>query len=288
MAMQGNKGRNFFRMVLALALLPGALAGLGMAADQPVILKIGGTGAAHGGMKALAKVYHQKNPQVDMIFPPTLGSTGGIKAVLSGAIDLALSTRPLWPEEIQQGAVEHVYARTPFVFATPYQAGAASARFTLNDIAAIYSGKITTWPDGTPLRLVVRPEIDYDAVLLKRMSPEIAEAAKQAEARPGMRIAVNDTDNANMLMDLQNTLGSISLAQIVADKLPLYPLSLGGVAPSLKNLQNGSYPYSKSFSLVTGPSPKTEARLFMQFVFSPEGQEILKQTGHLPVMHANE
>jgi phosphate transport system substrate-binding protein len=135
---------------------------------------------------------------------------------------------------------------------------------------------------------VVRPEIDYDAVLLKSMSPEIAEAAKQAEARPGMRIAVNDTDNANMLMDLQNSIGSISLAQIVADKLPLYPLSLGGVAPSLKNLQNGSYPYSKSFSLVTGPSPKTEARLFMQFVFSPEGQEILKQTGHLPVMHANE
>jgi phosphate transport system substrate-binding protein len=288
MVMQGNKGSSLFRIFLALAFLPAALAGLGMAADRPVILKIGGTGCAHGGVKALAKVYHQKNPQVDMIFPPTLGSTGGIKAVLSGAIDMALSARPLRPGEIQQGAVEHVYARTPFVFATPYQEGAASARFTLNDIAAIYSGKLSAWPDGTPLRLVVRPDIDYDAVVLKRMSPKIAEAVTQAESRPGMRIAVNDTDNAEILTDLQNTLGTISLAQIVADKLPLYPLFLGGVAPSLKNLQNGSYPYSKSFSLVTGPSPKTEARLFMQFVFSPEGQEILKQTGHLPVIHANE
>ncbi|MHB9074758.1 MAG: PstS family phosphate ABC transporter substrate-binding protein [Desulfobaccales bacterium] len=288
MAMQGNKGRSLLRMFLALALLPAALAGLGMAADRPVILKIGGTGGAYGGMKALAQAYQQQNPQVKMVFPPTLGSAGGIKAVLSGAIDVALSTRPLAPGEIQRGAVEHVYARTPFLFATPYQQGAAASRLTLNDIAAIYSGKISTWPDGTPLRLVVRPEVDYDAVLLKRMSPEIAKAVNQAESRPGMRIAVTDTDNANRLMELQNSLGSISLAQIVADKLPLYTLSLGGVVPSLENLQNGSYPYSKSFSLVTGPSPKDEVRLFMQFVFSPQGQEILKQTGHLPVIHAHE
>jgi phosphate transport system substrate-binding protein len=287
MVKQRNKRRSFVRIFLVLALLLAALAGMGKAAE-PVILKIGGTGGAYGGMKALAQAYQQQNPQVNVVFPPTLGSSGGIKAVLSGAIDVALSTRPLSPEEIQRGAVAHVYARTPFVFATPYQQGAASARFTLNDIAAIYSGKISAWPNGATLHLVVRPEIDYDAVLLKGMSPEIAKAVNQAESRPGMRITVTDTDNANILMDLQDSLGTIGLAQIVAEKLPLYPLSLGGVGPSLENLQNGSYPYSKSFSLVTGPSPKVEVRLFMQFVFSPEGQDILKQTGHLPVMHANE
>lgn len=288
MVMQGNKGRFLFRIFLVLALLPGSLFGQGMAADRPVLLKIGGTGGAYGGMKALAQAYQHHNPQVNMVFSPTLGSSGGIKAVLSGAIDVAMSARPLAPGEIQRGALEHVYARTPFVFATPYQQGAASARFTLTDIAAIYCGKISAWPDGTPLRLVVRPEVDYDFVLLKRMSPEIAKAVSQAGSRPGMRIAVTDTDNANILMDLQNSLGSIGLAQIVADKLPLYPLSLGSVAPSLENLQNGSYPYSKSFSLVTGPSPKVEVRMFIQFVFSPQGQEILKQTGHLAVVHAHE
>lgn len=288
MAMQGNKGRSLFRMFLVLALLPVALAGPGMAAERPVILKIGGTGGAYGGMKALAQAYQHLNPQVNIVFPSTLGSSGGIKAALSGAIDVALSTRPLTPEEIQQGAREHVYARTPLVFVTPYQQRAASAHFTLADIATIYSGKIASWPDGTPLHLVVRPGIDYDAVLLKRMSPEIAKAVNEAESRPGMRIAVTDTDNADLLKDLQDSLGSISLAQIVAEKLPLYPLSLGGVVPSLENLQNGSYPYSKTFSLVTGPSLKDEARLFMQFVFSPQGREILKQTGHLAVIHANE
>jgi phosphate transport system substrate-binding protein len=288
MLMQGNKRLRLFRFVLALVIVQGAFGGMVEAAEQPVTLRIAGTGGAYGGMKALAQAYHQQNPQVNMVFPPTLGSSGGIKAVLSGAIDVGMSTRPLAPEEIRQGVVEHEYARTPFVFATPYQQGAASARFTLNDIAAIFSGKISAWPDGTPLHLVVRPEIDYDSVILKRMSPEIAKAASQADSRPGMRIAVTDTDNSDILVNLQDSLGSISLAQIVSDKLPLYPLSLEGVAPSLENLQNGSYPYSKSFFLVTGPSPKVEVRLFMQFVFSPQGQEILKQTGHLPVIHANE
>jgi phosphate transport system substrate-binding protein len=190
--------------------------------------------------------------------------------------------------ETQGGAVEQVYARTPFVFATPDKQKAASAHFTLDDLAAIYAGKVSTWPDGSPLRLVVRSESDYDSVLLKRMSPEMAKAVSQAEARQGMRLAVTDTDNANMLADLQGGLGSISLAQIVADQLPFYPLSLGGVAPSLETLQNGTYPYSKSFSLVTGPHPKAEARKFAQFVFSPQGREILKQTGHLPEIHAHE
>jgi len=252
------------------------------AAEQPVILKIAGTGGAYGGIKAVAQAFQQHNPQVQVIFPSTLGTTGGIKAVLAGGIDLAMSTRPLTPEEMQQGAVAYHYARTPLVFATPDQQEAAAARFTLADMAAIYAGKITTWPDGKPLRLVVRPAIDYDGVLLKRMSPDMAKAVSQAETRRGMRIAVTDTDNANLLPDLKGGLGSIGLAQIVADKLPLYPLTLGGVAPSLDNLKNGAYPYSKSFSLVTGPNPRAEILKFLQFVDSPQAQEILRQTGHLP------
>lgn len=269
-------------MIFFLALLLAALAAKTGAADQPVTLKIAGSGGNYGGVKALAQAFQKQEPQIHIVFPPTLGSTGGIKAVLAGAIDLAMSTRPPTPEEIQRGAVAHPYGRTPFLFATPDKQEAAAARFTLNDIAMIYAGKITTWPDGKPLRLVVRPEIDYDAVLLKQMSPEIAKVVREAESRPGMRIAVTDTDNANLLVELQGGLGTMGLAQILGDKLPLYPLSLGGAAPTPENLKNGTYPYSKSFSLVTGLHPKAEVKKFLEFVFSPQGQEILRQTGHLP------
>lgn len=282
MLLQENKRPFFFGLILLLALMQGAFGGAGEAAEQPVILKIAGTGGAYGGVKALAQAFQQQDPHIRLIFPPTLGSTGGIKAVLAGAIDLALSSRPLTAEEIQRGAVAHLYARTPLVFATADKQQAAATRFTLNDITRIYGGEITTWPDGKPLRLVVRPEIDYDAVLLKQMSPEMAKAVKEAEARPGMRIAVTDNDNAKLLTGLRGGVGSIGLGQLVADKLPLYPLSLEGVAPSLENLKNGSYPYSKSFSLVTGPHPKPAVRKFLRFVSTPQGQEILRQTGHLP------
>ena len=283
-----HRWRLFLWMILVVAFLPAAWASQGKAADRPVILKIGGTGGAIGAMKALARDFARQNPRVKIVFPPTLGSTGGIKAVLAGAIDVALSTRPLTPEEIQRGAVAHLYARTPVVFATPYQQGAKAAHFTLDSIAALYEGKITTWPDGSSLYLIIRPESDYDFVLLQRMSPAMAKALSQAQTRRGMRMAVSDTDNVNLLTDLQGSLGSISLAQIVAEKLPLYPLSLGGVAPSLENLQTGTYPYNKSFFMVTGPSPKAEVHAFIQFVSSPQGREILKQTGHLAEIHGNE
>ena len=288
MAGQEKKRRPFFWVVLALVLLQAPFGGRGGLADQQVILRIGGTGGAYGGMKVLAQAFQRQDPQIQVVFPSTLGSTGGIKAVLAGAIDIALSTRPLTPKETQGGAVAHLYARTPFVFATPDKQEAAAAHFTLNDIAAIYAGTNSTWPDGSPLRLVVRPESDYDSDLLKNMSPAMAKAVSQAQARRGMRIAVTDTDNANILVDLKGGLGSIGLAQMVADKLPLYPLSLTGVTPSLETLKNGTYSYSKSFSLVTGSSPKPEARKFVQFVFSPQGREILKQTGHLPEIRSHD
>lgn len=274
--------------MVAWVLLLVVFGGPGMAAAQPVTMKIAGTGGAYGAVKALAQAFEQQNPNIRIIFPPTLGSTGGIKAVLAGAIDLAISGRALSPAEIQGGAVAHVYGRTPLVFATPDQHEAATAHFTLHDFALIYEGKITTWPDGTPLRLVARPRVEYDNILLKAMSPEMAQAVSQIENRQGMRVAVNDNDNANMLVDLQGGLGAISLAQIMAEKLPLYPLSIGGVAPTLENLANSTYPYGKSFFLVTGPRTTAQVQKFLQFVFSPEGRKILVQTGHLPEPHAHE
>ena len=35
------------------------------------------------------------HPEISVVIPLSLGSTGGIKAVIAGAIDIRLSSRPL-------------------------------------------------------------------------------------------------------------------------------------------------------------------------------------------------
>ncbi len=62
-------------------------------------LKIGGTGAALGTMRILADQFVRKRPDISVVIPDSLGSGGGIKAVLAGALDIALSSRQLKPKE---------------------------------------------------------------------------------------------------------------------------------------------------------------------------------------------
>jgi phosphate transport system substrate-binding protein len=263
-----------FALLIAFVLFS---AGSLRAADK--VITIGGTGCALGGMKEVARAFRAKHPEVVFHFPPSLGSSGSIRALLAGAVDLALSSRPVSEEERRQGAVSAEYARTPFIFVTSHKGRLPD--LTMEKLAAIYAGKTKTWPDGAPLRLILRPAGDMDTAYLKDMSPAMDKAVKAALSRPGMVTAVTDQDAADMVGRIRGGFGALTLAQLVAERRPLKPLSVNGVAPGLRALADGSYPYYKTLSLVTGPNTGEETRAFIKFVNSPEGRSILTKTGHL-------
>jgi phosphate transport system substrate-binding protein len=52
------------------------------------------------------------------------------------------------------------------------------------------------------------------------------------------------------------------------------------VEPTPKNIANGSYPYFRTFFMVTGPNPSAFVQKFIDFVFSKDGRNMLSQTGH--------
>ncbi|MFA5916455.1 MAG: substrate-binding domain-containing protein, partial [Burkholderiales bacterium] len=78
-----------------------AMAAVGAYADS---IKIGGTGTGLGTMKLMAREFNKSRPDAQLIVTPSLGSTGAIRAVLAGAVDIGISARPLTPEENRQGA----------------------------------------------------------------------------------------------------------------------------------------------------------------------------------------
>lgn len=253
-----------------------AMAAMGAQADT---LKIGGTGTGLGTMKLMAREFSKSRPDAQLIVMPSLGSTGGIRAVLAGAVDIGISARPLKAEESRQGASAQAYARTPFVIATGAKNG--NAAFSLQQLAQVYAGEVDRWPDGNPIRLVVRPDSDADTMALRTFSTEMDRAVSAAMARKGLRMATTDQDNADALEHLPGSLGMTTLTQIIAENRALRPLSLDGVEPTLQSLAAGRYRYFKTLYLVAGPNPSPLTKDFIAFVRSPAGRTILAGSGNL-------
>lgn len=238
---------------------------------------IGGTGAALGTMQLLANEFSARNPDTPVTTVPSLGSRGSVKAVLDGKIGLAVTSRALDANERRLGAVEIEYARTPFVFAV--SAASKVTAITVRELADIYSGKMTTWADGSPVRVVLRPASDIDTELVKNLSHEIRRGVLAAEARPGVRVSVNDQDAANDLERIAGAIGPSTLALIVSENRALRALKFDGREPTPMNAASGAYPYYKSLFLVTGARRPAAVERFIAFVQSPAGRKILLGNG---------
>jgi phosphate transport system substrate-binding protein len=241
-------------------------------------IKIGGTGGALGTIGVLAEAFKKSHPEAKVIVVPGLGSGGARKALLGGAIDIAVTSKAGKDTEKLDGAVAALLGRTPFVFTTSKKNPADA--LTTQELVDIWNGKATAWPDGSRLRLILRPENDSDTDALKRISPALDKAVKSALSREGMKIAITDAESADAVEAIRGALGTSTLALLISEKRPLKALSLNGVTPSPKTIANGSYPLFKSIYVVTAAKPSELTAEFMRFLRSPSGREIVAQLGH--------
>lgn len=241
-------------------------------------LKIGGTGTALGGMRLLGDEFTRRNPDLHLKILPSLGSAGGIQALIAGAIDIAVSSRPLTENERDRGATEIEYARTPLVFAVSVNSTVTA--LSTGELADIYLGKSVTWPDGGAIRLVLRPKFDSDTDILTSISPAMRRGLAVAHARPGVRFAATDQDAADDLERIPGAVGSISLAVIAAEKRPLRALQLDGTTPTPMNAASGAYPFAKGQYLVTLAKRSTAVDRFVAFVQSAPARQILTSHGY--------
>lgn len=267
------------RILLALILLTGFAGSAGLAAAATIT--VGGTGTAGSMVSLLAAAYiaQHSDDEIRLINPP-MGSGASIQAVAAGAIDIAVTGRVLSDKERSLGLKDRELGRTPFVFVTSDQR--QQPGFSLEQIAGIYAGKIKQWPDGSPLRLVLRGARESDTLALREMSPQIRQAVDDALTRTGALVADNDLDNVELLEKTPGSLGTCSLGLILALQSKLRPLPINGVVPSPQAIKEGRYPYVKSLYVLVRPNPTPETQRFVNFMFSAQGADVLSKVGYLP------
>lgn len=257
-------------LVVAVAMVPGA--------TPAAELRAGGTGAAMEMLRHLGSAFSTETGiAVDVI--PNLGSGGGIRAVADGAIDIAVSSRPLTPAETATGLVGTAFARTPFGLATshPRPDGLRS-----DAVADVFRDRRATWRDGTPVRVILRPKSDTDTPLMGDLFPGVADALDIARRRSEVPVAATDQDNATMAEQLPGSLVGMTLTQAKMERRNLRFVAINGVAPTLENFEAGTYPYGKTFYVVLRADKSSAAHRFVTFLSSPRVLSSLSETGNLP------
>ncbi len=264
--------RSLIAAVLSFLLLAGPTAVLAGEA-----IRINGSGSGLEMMKPLMAAYGKSFRGVSFKMEKPLGSSGAIKALLAGAIDIAVTSRPLKPEEISQGAKSRSFGKTPFAIVTARTV--PLKMISTRALEDIYAGRTTKWSNGETVRIILRPLKDTDTQILRSLSPGMDAAVSSAHQREGMIIAVSDPEANETVARTRGGIGASGLTGLLVAKTSLQAIPLNGVAPSVKTLAAGRYPLAKDIEIVvTGRLPDTAAR-FLNFIYSRQGRVIAEKAG---------
>ncbi len=267
------------RMMASLALGACAVMSAPRQAAAAEPMRINGSGAGLDMMKPLLQAYSAEHPDQRVLMDPPLGSSGAMRALHAGVLDIAVISRPVQPEEEARGVRARAYGRTPLLIVTHRNVGKKDV--TTTELEEIYSGKRTTWPSGQRVRVVLRPEKDIDTKLLRALSPGMEAAETVAHKQPWAIIAVTDPEASEAVASTPGAIGAAALTSRKVTKLPLTALTLDGVEGTAQAVAQGRYPLAKDFIFVTRADAPATTLALVDFAFSAQGRAIAEEAGVL-------
>ena len=205
------------------------------------------------------------------------------RARLPGKEDACFLLRPLSPPT-RRG----LRVALPVIFIFAVQESNPTKGVTLTETEDIYAGKRKTWPDGTPIRLILRPLRDSFSVYLASINPRFKSASEKAHSIPGVFVGTTDQEAAEQIEKTPGSFGTTSSSLMAVEKRRIKALSVDGAAPVLSNIaagvhvSAGKYPYTMTMSLVyKGDTDKGAVKDFIKFVFLKDGRKLLSESGHV-------
>ena len=242
-------------------------------------IRINGSGSGLEMMKPLIEVYGKASRDVSFEMEKPLGSSGAMKALVAGAIDIAVISKPMGDETIAWGARIRHFGKTPLAIVT--DKANPQRNISTKELEDMYSGTLTKWNNGETIRVVLRPNEDIDTKIMRGLSAGMSKAVTKAQHRRGLIVATTDPESNEAVSKIAGAIGASGLTGVLAGKAPLNVLALNGVMPSLKTLADGSYPLAKDLHFVVTDKTPRAATKFLDFVYSNRGRAIAENIGVL-------
>jgi phosphate transport system substrate-binding protein len=254
---------------------------------NPDVLAIDGSVTLVALVKQLQVAYLQANPNLPTTYGvpdgrPN-GTNAGIQNLLDGKTSLAVSSRPLKPEELQAGLIAVPIARDALTVAVgvdnPFKGG-----LTLDQLKQIFQGRITNWSEvggpDLPIRVLNRsPDSGtytffQDVVLLG-----------EPFAADGSNVTTAQQDETTPLLRALGQDGiTYSTVTQVVNQQTVRVVPIDGVSPTDQAaVKTGTYPISRVTYLVVPQQTSPAVRQFIDVALSPQGQQIVQRLGFTPL-----
>jgi phosphate transport system substrate-binding protein len=277
----GSRHRSLGAVVLAAAFAliacgspsgAGGLATLNAFSGSRFLLSSGGGALAQ--VTALTKRFTELHPGLTWLVE-NVGSDAGISLVVSQHADMGAISRDLAPAERGTVALEPLGVVGTGVAVNPDN---PVKSLTLAQVRQAFTGEVTNWsqlggPD-LPVRVFVR-----DTTASTRQSFDEFVFAGRTPTYVASAAVVGS--NAEMIASVHAFAGGIGMAtlkQATVDDPKLRLLAIDGAPATMAALNDGRYKIRRPLYLVYPIQPgrmKPEVKLFLDFVRSPDGQQIL-------------
>lgn len=257
-------GRWFVACILALGVI-----GCGRSKDS---VTLAGSTAFQPFAEKLAELYMNSHAEVNITVQGG-GSAVGVQSALSGAAQIGMADLVELPAEAQSLAKATVAKDGIALVVNPAN---SLANLSTEQVRDVFNGKIRNWKDvgGADHAITV---VSREAGSGTRSSFEqivkgitLTRDAIIQDSNGTIRETV--ANDANAIGYLSHGLLNERIKAIEVDNQPC----------TLDGITKGDYPLVRPIYLLTRSEPQGEIRAFIDYILSPEGQQVIQASGLIP------
>jgi len=248
---------------------------------QVATIRIKGSDTMLQLTEALAREYMKEHSSIS-IYVQGGGSSSGINSLINNEVDIAIASRSLKAEEAKvlaeyYGSLGMYYLIAKDALSIYINKDNPVQNFSIDQLNKIFTCQITNWKElggeNKPIQPVIRTPNSGTHLYFQEHILEGSQYCESAVVLPTTESVIEYID------DNENAIGYGGIGY----KDDIIHAKIDGVEASEQTARNDKYPITRYLHFFTSRTPKGAVKDFIDWVLTPEGQKIVKQTGFIPL-----
>jgi phosphate transport system substrate-binding protein len=279
-------------LIISLAVLAGLSGVRGMAYAASSI-QIKGSDTMVNLGQAWAEEFNKLHRDVNVAV--TGGGSGtGIAALINGTCDIAECSRAMEPKEIKQAEARGIEPLQEIValdgIVVVVNPKNPVKDLTISQLRDIFMGNIKNWRElgGENKSIVIlsREVNSGTHIFFKEHVLRMGNAKGQEEFSPYALLMPSSQAIADEVANNPQAIGYYGMGYISpAQKVIAVAKDNNSpyIEPTIENVKTSKYPISRPLYMYTNGKPQGVIREFIDFVYSPDGQDIVRKLDFVPI-----